>query len=325
MAVASVDPEHCIKCRQQENLTRFNAVHRRIAQALMRYGETVRAMRHAMEAGDDILAGDVLEHVGGVRMQMRQGIAEFMAANRLLDENIMSKRPRLVLSRCLALAIEGRLEEAREGYAAVAAALATGAGEGSEDDFELSVDACIARSGIALHGAERIGSRRVQAILPDLSRLVESPRLDPSTRGNMRYQLASSIIWQGSSMRRSTNSHWHGETLSTTVTRTSSSTWKSVRLPWPRVGWRMRKRTSNEHTGGSDERTWRCDAIVGRQSPAARACAGVQPARTGRCTGQCAETAAGNPDFVLGLCRSEWCGRRPEAPERGRRQCAGGG
>ena len=71
----------------------------------------------------------------------------------------------------------------------MAAALATGAGEGSEDDFDLSVDACIARSGIALHGAERIGSRRVQAILPDLSRLVESPRLDPSTRGNMQYQL----------------------------------------------------------------------------------------------------------------------------------------
>ena len=64
----------------------------------MRYGETVRAMRHAMEAGDDILAGDVLEHAGGVRMQMRQGIAEFMTANRLLNENIMSKRPRLVLS-----------------------------------------------------------------------------------------------------------------------------------------------------------------------------------------------------------------------------------
>ena len=137
---------------------------------------------------------------------------------------------------------------------------------------------------------------------------------------------ASSIIWQGSSMRRSTNSHWHGEALSTTVTRTSSSTWKSVRLPWPRVGWRMRKRTSNEHTGrfGRTNLGMRCHCWPPK-SPAARACAGVQPARTGRCTGQSAETAAGNPDFVLGLCRSEWCGRRPEAPERGRRQCAGGG
>ena len=180
---------HCVKCRQQENPARFNAVHRRIAQALMRCGETVRAMRHAMEAGEEALAGDVLEHAGGVRMLMRQGIEEFMAANLLLDENVMSNRPRLALFRCLALAISGRLEEAREGYAAVAETLATSGGEGSGDDFDLSVDACVARSGIALHGAERIGSGRVQAILPDLSRLMESPRLDPSTRGNLQYQL----------------------------------------------------------------------------------------------------------------------------------------
>ena len=59
--------KHCIKCRQQENLTRFNAVHRRIARALMRRGETVRAMHHAMEAGEESLAGDVLEHAGGGR------------------------------------------------------------------------------------------------------------------------------------------------------------------------------------------------------------------------------------------------------------------
>ena len=180
---------HCIKYRRQEDPTRFNAVHRRIAQALMRYGETVRAMRHAMEAGDDVLAGDVLEQAGGVRMQTRQGIEEFMSANQLLTGNVMSKRPRLALFRCLALAMSGRLEEAREEHAAVAATLATGAGEGSEDDFELSVDVRVARSGIALHGAERIGSKRVQAILPDLSRLVESPRLDPATRGNLQYQL----------------------------------------------------------------------------------------------------------------------------------------
>ena len=55
----------------------------------MRRGETVRAMRHALEAGGEILAGDVLEHAGGVRMQMRQGIEEFMAANLLLDKNVM--------------------------------------------------------------------------------------------------------------------------------------------------------------------------------------------------------------------------------------------
>ena len=155
----------------------------------MRRGETVMAMRHAKEAGEDALAGDILEHAGGVRMQMRQGVEQFMAADQLLDENIISNRPRLVLFRCLALVLSGRVEEARERHAALAATLPPGVGEGNEDDFELSVDACVARSGIALHGAERTGSRWVQATLPDFSRWVESPRLDPSTRGNLQYRL----------------------------------------------------------------------------------------------------------------------------------------
>ena len=191
--------EHCIRRRQQEDPTRFNAIHQRMAESLVPRGETVAALRHAVEAGEEALAGDILEHAGGVRMQMRQGVEQFMAANRLLNENIISKRPRLVLFRSLALALSGRLEEARERYAAVAATLPAGVGEGNvelplaaqawEDDFELSVDACVARSGIALHGAERIGSRWVQATLPDLPRWVESPRLDPSARRNLRYRL----------------------------------------------------------------------------------------------------------------------------------------
>ena len=183
--------EHCIRRRQQEDSTRFNATHRQLAQALMRRGDTVAAMRHAVEAGEEALAGDILEHAGGVQMQLRQGVNQFAVANQLLNENIISKRPRLVLFRCLALALSGRLYEARGRYAAVAATLPDGSGEGNEADFELSVDACVARSGIALHGAERIGSRWVQATLPDLSRLVElkSPRLDPSTRGHLRYRL----------------------------------------------------------------------------------------------------------------------------------------
>ena len=187
--------EHCIERRQQENLTRFNAIHRRMAQALMRRGETVTAMCHAMKVGEDTLAGDILEHAGGVRMQMRQGIEQLMSANQLLNEDIISKRPRLQLFRCLTLVLSGHPVEARKRYAAVAANLPPPppppprAGEGNEEDFELSVDDCVVRTDIALHGAARIGSGWVQEILPDFSRLMETPRLDPLTRGNLRYRL----------------------------------------------------------------------------------------------------------------------------------------
>lgn len=225
--------EHCIRRRQQENLTRFDAIHRRIAQALMRRGETVMAMRHAMEAGEETLAGDILERAGGVRMQMRQGIEQFMAANQLLNESIMSRRPRLALFRCLAVALSGRPEEARRRYAAVAATLPAGVDEGREDDFELSVDACVARSGIALHGAAAGGGSRFFPISRGWrSRHVSIRRRAPvCTIG-----WASGIKWRGSSMRRSAISQWHGRTVSTTAAWTFSSIWRSARLPWHKVG-----------------------------------------------------------------------------------------
>ena len=180
---------HCVKRRYLETPQRFNDIHRRIAKALMKRGETVTAMCHAIEAGDGILAGDILEHAGGVRMLMRQGLDQFMAADQLLNEGIISKRPRLELSRCLALVLTGRLVEARKRYEAVTATLPTLVGDGSEGEFELSLDDCIVRGSIALHGAERIGSEQVQALLLDLSRFTESPRLDASTRGGLQYRL----------------------------------------------------------------------------------------------------------------------------------------
>ena len=181
--------DHCNRRQYLETPQRFKSIHRRIAKALMKRGETVTALRHAIEAEEGTLAGDILEHAGGVRMQMRQGLEQFMIAEQLLSEHIISNRPRLELSRCLALVLSGRLAEARERYAAVAAALPALIGDGSEGDFELSVDDCIVRGNIALHGAERIGSEWVQALLPDLSRLAESPRLDPLTHGNLQYRL----------------------------------------------------------------------------------------------------------------------------------------
>lgn len=156
---------------------------------MRRPGETVTAMFHAIEAGEKTLVGDILEHAGGVRMLMRQGLDQFMAASQLLNEDIISERPRLELARCLALVLSGRMVEARKRYAAAAAAPPDRAGDQGEDDFELSVDDCIVGCDIALHGAVPVGSEWVQARLPDFSRCVESPRLDSLTRGHLQYRL----------------------------------------------------------------------------------------------------------------------------------------
>ena len=182
--------DYCIRRRMRETPRRFSAVHRRIAVALARRGETVAAVRHALDAGEGVLAGDFLEHAGGVRMPMRQGIGPFLAADRFLSEDIVSERPRLALSRCLACVLSGHFPEARTRYAAVAATLpGPGRHNGDEGDFDLSVDDCIVRADIALYSAERIGSVQAQAMFHEISRLAGTSRLDPSTRGNLWYRL----------------------------------------------------------------------------------------------------------------------------------------
>ena len=181
--------DHCVRRRFRETPQRFCSIHRRIAGALSRRGETVAAMRHAVAGGDPDLAGDILEHAGGVRLQLRQGLDRFMAADRLLSEDVISKRPRLALVRCLALVLSGHTEEARKRHAAVAATLPTRDGERSEEEFELSLDDCILRGNIVLYGGEGIGTEWVRALLPDLSRFAKSPRIDPPTRGHMEFVL----------------------------------------------------------------------------------------------------------------------------------------
>ena len=181
---------YCVRRRVQETPQRFKAINRRIAIALTKRGETVTAMRHAVEAGEAILAGDFLERAGGVRLHVREGVHQLRSADRLLSDDIISERPRLALVRCLALALSGRLAEARERYATVAATLPVHHGDVTEESFELSLDDYIVRTNIALYGCDRIGTEWVQALLSDRARFAESPRPDPATRGNLEYQLS---------------------------------------------------------------------------------------------------------------------------------------
>ena len=181
--------EHCVRRSFRATPERFRAIHRRIALALTRRGETVAAMRHAVEAGDAELAGDILEGAGGVLLHARQGPGQYLAADRWLSEEVVSKRPRLTLFRCLALVLSGRLGEARRSYAAVVATLPVGDDDLSDDGFELWVDDCAVRGSLAHYGSERMGSAWMRRTIADYSRLAASPRVDPATRGHLEYGL----------------------------------------------------------------------------------------------------------------------------------------
>ena len=181
--------EHCARRRFRETPQRFRAIHRRIAGALVRRGQTVAAMRHAAEAGTPALAGDILEQAGGIRLLLREGPAQLLAADRRLGEDLIGARPRLALVRCGSLIESGRMEEARERYRSLAAHLGGLETDESDAGLELAVDGCLVRGMLALYGAERVGSEFFQAHLADIARLADSPRIDLLTRGFLEYSL----------------------------------------------------------------------------------------------------------------------------------------
>ena len=181
--------DHCVKRRFRDTPERFRAIHRRIARALMRRGETVAAMRHAAEAEESVLVADIFENAGGVRLWMLEGFLQLQAADRLLSEETVSRRPRLGLARCVVLVMTGRLAAARQRYRSVAATLRDRADDEGKADFDLWADDCIVRGAIALYGSEPIGSEWCRKALADLAQLVEAPRIHPLTRGNLEFGL----------------------------------------------------------------------------------------------------------------------------------------
>ena len=71
--------QHCARQRFRETPQRCRSIHRRLAEALVRRGETVAGMRHAVEAGELGLAGRILEDAGGVRLWIREGAIQLQA------------------------------------------------------------------------------------------------------------------------------------------------------------------------------------------------------------------------------------------------------
>ena len=181
--------EHCVRRRFRDTPQRFRAIHRRIADALERRGQTAPAMRHAVEAGEVALAGEMLERAGGACLNTRIGPALFQAAERLLSEDVVRTRPRLALSRCLSLMLSGRMKEAVERYRSTVAMLDGHEEDGSEDAVQLAAENCMVRGMLTLYGGVRFGSESMRTHLADVARLAGSPVLDSLTRGAMEYSL----------------------------------------------------------------------------------------------------------------------------------------
>ena len=97
-------------------------IHRRAAQWLAAGHNLLAALRHAVAATDKMLTGALILQAGGVSIWIRHGMEEVIAADRLIDEEMIAAMPRLGLMRAIVLIKQSRLHEARAQYDRVAAA-----------------------------------------------------------------------------------------------------------------------------------------------------------------------------------------------------------
>ena len=174
---------HCARRVSLLDPHRFRDMHGRIAEALARRGETTLAVQHAGEAGDAALAGRILEDAGGIRLYLREGLLRLRAADRVLNEDAAA-RPRLALAHCALMAADGRLDEAREAYARLAAVVdRTGA------DLDLLADRCLVAGVLALYGCARLDSAEARELIAIERRLAASEELDPAMRAAFHHAL----------------------------------------------------------------------------------------------------------------------------------------
>ena len=205
---------HCANRRRREAPERFRHVHRSLATALARRGETGDAVEHAAEADDPALVGRILTDGGGVRIWPREGEERLLDVSRYLTDETIALFPRLALIRGVAQIFRGWLPQARRTLDAAARELlaagsapAATAGTGASDAAPSGADAvppkvggappkvsggpeierCIALGMLALNGCAPVGSSLFKAVIAHCERIVEQPGIEPLVRATVEW------------------------------------------------------------------------------------------------------------------------------------------
>ena len=174
--------DHCADRRRLESPQRYRTVHRRIATALARRGEVVPAMRHAVEASDALLAGEILIGAGGSSYLGRHGPDRLLAADRYLTEELVDKFPRLLMIRMTAHVLKGQVAEARRSFRAASERVA----ESGEDGMLLGEWVAVL-GFIVQRGCEPVSSELFNETIAMSLRVSEVPGVNPLMRAGCEY------------------------------------------------------------------------------------------------------------------------------------------
>lgn len=176
--------QYCAQRRFRETPERYRAIHGAIARAVAGMGKVVVALRHAVEAQDPQLLGEIAEEAGGFRIWLLEGLERLRSVEEMLTSQIVDMFPRLGLLRCIALVVAGRFDATRETYAELHARTDgfTRDREGGSD-ADLRVDDIAYRFLMAICGCQPVAGPEVNAIAASAREFADNPDLDPFVQG----------------------------------------------------------------------------------------------------------------------------------------------
>ena len=99
--------------------TGLQPLHLRAADWFAGKGNLVRAVRHAVQAGNSRRALEIIEQQARVILWLREGLTRLRTALGLLDENTIAASPRITAIRCILDIREGQIYQARKRYDAM--------------------------------------------------------------------------------------------------------------------------------------------------------------------------------------------------------------
>ena len=234
--------EHCARQRFRESPQRFRLIHCRIARALARRGATVSAVRHAAEAGDSALVGEILEARGGVRLWLQEGLVRLQAVDRFITDEVMERFPRTALSHCIVLLLTGRLDQARKQYAALPASRCTDLSDAADEDKDYVLDEITVRGLLCLYGCERLSTEELRSVVADQARYAAMDGVNALTRSafeqglciyhNLKAEFAAAL-----------DRGERAERCRASPTAQCSSTYIEGRSAWRGARWRKPRRS----------------------------------------------------------------------------------
>ena len=174
--------DYCAAQLRREDPDRYRRLHRKIAVAMEGRGYLLPAMRHASEAGDSRLVGDILIRAGGLRLYLHEGSTRLAAAERFLTPDVLEGHPRLALLRCRILTNNARVAEAHSLYESVKAQTQGFTRDPNDDSARaLRVDATVMAATLVGYGCMPVTDELIRDVRASLGLLEQEKGPDPAT------------------------------------------------------------------------------------------------------------------------------------------------